>query len=130
MEVVFTAADRARSASTRDASLEGHTYLWMLPLYGLAAYLFEPVHEAARTQPLWRRAAAYSAGIMATEYATGRALHKATGSIPWDYTGRGRAVIGGGATRLDYAAHWAIAGVGMERLHDALRRVRIQVTAP
>jgi hypothetical protein len=68
---------------------------------------------------LWQRAASYSLGIMGVEYLTGMALRRAVGVVPWDY-GRGRLVLPGGATRLDYAPVWAVAGLGLERLHDVL----------
>jgi hypothetical protein len=122
-EVVFTSA--RDSALRKDWSLQGRSYLWMFPIYGLAAFLFEPVHDSVRGRPWWQRAVVYSAGIMGVEYLAGTALHRSVGVVPWDYSGHGRFVVPGGATRLDYAPLWAVAGLGLERLHDAMGRVTV-----
>ena len=122
-EVAFTGA--RDSALRRGWSLQGRSYLWMFPIYGLAAFLFEPMHDAMRSRPFWERAVVYSAGIMGVEYLSGTALKKVVGVVPWDYSGHGRFVVPGGATRLDYAPLWAVAGLGLERLHDAMDRVTV-----
>jgi hypothetical protein len=98
----------------------------MFPIYGLAAFLFEPVHDSVRNRSWWQRAAAYSVGIMGVEYLSGTALRRVVGVVPWDYSGHGRFVLPGGATRLDYAPVWALAGLGLERLHDAMGRVTVR----
>jgi putative ABC transporter type IV len=118
-EVAFTGA--RDSALRRSWALQGHSYLWMFPIYSLSAYLFEPAHDAVRSRVWWQRAAAYSFGIMGVEYVAGSALRKGVGLVPWDYTGHGRFVLPGGATRLDYAPVWAVAGLALERVHDAMR---------
>ena len=123
-ELVFTAAQNLLHRQTRDARLAGHSYLWMAPIYGLCAVLYEPAHDLVRDRPVAQRAAAYAAGIMAVEYATGRLIHRATGVIPWDYTGRSPLAIRG-AIRLDYAPVWAAAGMALERVDDALRSARL-----
>ena len=123
-EVVFTAAADFARSSTRSAALEGHTYLWMPPIYATIAVLFEPLHDVLRSRPASQRAALYAAGIMAVEYGTGRLIQRLAGVIPWDYTGQGRFVVRG-ATRLDYAPLWAVAGLLLERVDDALRAARV-----
>ncbi len=123
-EVVFTGA---RDSVLRwDRRLLGHSYLWMFPIYGLSACLFEPVHEALRGRSFWQRAAAYSVGIMGVEYLTGMALKRAVGVVPWDYSGHSRWVLPGGTTRLDYAPLWAVAGLALERVHDRLADVTVE----
>lgn len=124
MEIIFTAVDGFVRGETRDARLRGHSYVWMGPIYGLCAVLYEPVHDRMRHRSLLHRAGVYAAGIIAVEYATGRLIQRATGVIPWDYTGRSPLVIRG-ATRLDYAPLWAVAGIALERVDDGLRGVRI-----
>ncbi len=117
-EVVFTGA---RNIALRSGwSLQGRSYLWMFPIYGLSAYLFEPVHDAFRGRPVWERAVAYSAGIMGVEFLSGTAIKRLVGAVPWDYSGHGRFVVRGGAVRLDYAPLWGLAGLGLERLHDVM----------
>jgi uncharacterized membrane protein len=123
-EVVFTAVQNLLHRRTRDARLQGHTYLWMAPIYGLCALLYEPFHDLVRDRPLGQRAAAYAAAIMTVEYGAGRSIQRIAGVIPWDYTGRSPLAIHG-ATRLDYAPLWAAAGVALEHVDDALRAVRL-----
>ncbi|MBJ7608815.1 MAG: hypothetical protein JF887_05225 [Candidatus Dormibacteraeota bacterium] len=123
-EIVFTAIEGAVHRQTRDARLQGVSYLWMGPIYGLCAILFEPARDLLRGRPAAQRAAAYATGIIGVEYVTGRLFERATGVIPWDYTGRSPLVIHG-ATRLDYAPLWAAAGLALERVDDALRSARV-----
>lgn len=115
-EVAFTGVKQGLRGERR---LEGHTYLWMLPIYGLAAPLFEPLHDRIRDWPTGLRAATYAAGIMSVEYASGWALERAIGVCPWDYSERARLHLHG-YVRLDYAPLWATAGLALERMHDAL----------
>jgi hypothetical protein len=117
-EVAFTGA--RDSVLRREWRLAGHSYLWMFPIYGLSAFLFEPVHDMVRHRALWQRAGVYSVGIMGVEYVSGMALRRVVGVVPWDYTGHGRFVLPGGATRLDYAPLWGLAGLALERVHDAM----------
>ena len=128
-EVTFTALRDLGAAATRTPRLEGRSYLWMLPIYGLAAFLFEPLHSAVAHRPAWQRAAAYAAGIMGVEMATGTALRRTVGVVPWDYMGHSRWVVGTGAVRLDYAPLWAVAGLGLERVHHALDAVTLPAAA-
>lgn len=91
----------------------------MFPIYGLAAPLFEPLHEALRDKPPALRAGAYALGFMSVEYATGSVLRRSIGDAPWDYSDAALNVDG--LVRLDYLPLWAVAGLAAERLHDALR---------
>jgi hypothetical protein len=120
---------RGRDADMR---LTAHTYLWMLPIYGVAAVAFEPAHDAARAAgwPWWRRAAAWAGGIYAVEAASGELLRAATGEVPWDYSRpRGRKPVPmnfRGLVRPAYAPVWFLVGLGMEQLHDLLDRVEVR----
>jgi hypothetical protein len=122
-EVAFTGA--RGSVLRRSWKLEGHSYLWMLPIYGLSAFLFEPAHEAVRSKVWWQRAAVYSVGIMGVEYGVGMGLRRGVGLVPWDYSEHSRWSLPGGATRLDYAPLWGVAGLALERVHDVLRDVTV-----
>ena len=112
--------------------LTSHTYLWMLPIYGVAAVAFEPAHNAARAAgwPWWQRAAAWTAGIYAVEAASGEVLRAVTGEVPWDYSrARGRKPVPAnwrGLVRPAYAPVWFAVGLGMEQLHDLLDRVEVR----
>jgi Putative ABC-transporter type IV len=99
--------------------VRGPSTPWMLPIYGLALPLFEPVHEALRGRPAVVRGAAYATGVFAVEAVSGWALRRRTGHCPWDYSGRSRFSVRG-LIRLDYAPLWAALGLATERLHDAL----------
>jgi len=122
-EVLFTGA----KGPVRDGNwrLASHTYLWMLPVYGSAAVLFEPAHSALRARPVWQRGAAYVAGIYTVEAASGTAIKRLTGEVPWDYSRSRRSdgLVGRhwrGLVRPAYAPVWFAAGLGLERLHDRL----------
>jgi hypothetical protein len=107
-----------------DWRLTSHTYLWMLPVYGSAAFLFEPAHDRLRSRPVWERGAAWVAGIYAVEAASGTAIKALTGEVPWDYARpRGRKPVPRhwkGLVRPSYAPIWFAVGLGLERLHDRL----------
>lgn len=91
-----------------------------VPVYGLAQPLFEPLHDRLRRRPLVVRGVVYGFGILGVEYASGSVLRRLTGDAPWDY-GTTRLAIDG-LVRLDYLPLWGVFGLGLERLHDALRR--------
>ena len=115
-----------------DWRLTGTTYLWMLPIYGVAAVLFEPAYAEARRRDLpWPvRGALWTVGIFAVEAATGEAIRQVTGEVPWDYSRpRGRKPEPRhwrGLVRPSYAPLWFAVGLGMERLHDLLDRVELR----
>lgn len=122
-EVVQTAV----KSIPRDGNwrLTGTTYLWMVPIYASAAWLFEPAHDALRNRPCWQRTGIWTAGIYAIEAVSGEAIRAVTGEVPWDYTRpRGRRteppVSWRGLVRPAYAPLWALTGLGLERLHDRL----------
>ncbi|MDT7571093.1 MAG: hypothetical protein QOE05_1267 [Actinomycetota bacterium] len=106
--------------------LTGHTYLWMLPIYGSAAVLFEPAHDRLRERPWWQRGVAWVAGIYAVEAASGTAVKALTGEVPWDYSrSRGSKPVPQhwrGLVRPSYAPLWFAVGMGLEQLHDRLVR--------
>jgi hypothetical protein len=115
-EVLFTGAhDFIR---LRDNRLPSRTSIWMFPVYGLMAFLFEPLHDAMRDRPPPVRGAAYAAGFLTVEYATGRLFRVAMGQAPWDYTYARRHLHG--LIRPDYFPVWAVMGLAMEPLHDML----------
>jgi hypothetical protein len=128
-EIFFTGLrSRGRDGNWR---LTGHTYLWMLPIYGVAVIPFEPAHDAVRAAgwPWWQRAIGWTAGIYAVEAASGELLRAVTGEVPWDYSRpRGRKPAPAnwrGLIRPAYAPVWFAVGLGMERLHDLLDRVEV-----
>ena len=111
--------------------LTGTTYLWMLPIYGVAAVAFEPAHDVAVRAgwSWWQRAAAWTAGIYAGEAASGEGIRQLTGEVPWDYSRpRGRKPVPThwrGSVRPAYAPVWFAVGLGMEQLRRLLDRVAV-----
>ena len=116
-EVVFTGIhDFIRE---RDPRLPARSHLYMGPICGLMQPLFEPLHDALRERaPAPARGAAYAAGFLGVEYLTGRALRRAIGAAPWDYSYARFHVHG--LIRPDWFPLWAAAGLAMERVHDSL----------
>ena len=102
----------------RDRRLPARTSIWMFPVYGLMAPLYEPLHDRIRGLPAPVRAAAYGAGFLAVEYGTGRLFRLILGQAPWDYSYAKRHVHG--LIRPDYFPIWAAAGLAMEPVHDRL----------
>ena len=100
----------------------------MLPIYATIQPLYEPLHDALRNRSRAERAAAYAAGFLAVEYASGALLRSTRGSAPWDYS-EARLNVNG-LIRLDYAAYWAAAGLALEPLHDHLSGGGEQRAAP
>jgi uncharacterized membrane protein len=94
------------------------TSLWMVPVYGLAAPLFEPVHDRLRHRGVVARLTAYAVGFSVVEYGSGRILRRVHGAAPWDYSHARLNVHG--LVRAAYLPVWAVAGLACERLHDAL----------
>ncbi len=129
-EVVLTGLrSPARDGNWR---LTGTTYLWMLPVYGSAAVLFEPAHARARAAgwPWWSRGLAWTAGIYAVEAVSGEVIRRVSGEVPWDYArprgGRPEPRHWRGLVRPAYAPVWFAVGLGAERLRDFLDRGRVE----
>ncbi len=126
-EVVFTAlAARAGIGLTADVGadaearrswrLRGHSFLWMLPIYGLGLLGFERVHDALRTAPWVWRGLAYVAALYGIEHASGAVLERLTGERVWRWTGPGAARH----VHLAMAPVWFALAFLLEPLHDVL----------
>lgn len=97
-----------------DGALTAKTYLWMFPIYGMAAFA-EPLFFCLRRNcPLWQRCGVYILAIFAVEFLTGALLQFLTGACPWDYGAGQFSVMG--YIRLDYAPLWAILGLFFEQV--------------
>lgn len=101
--------------------LQGWTYIWMFPIYGLAVFI-EPIHDMIRSWPVVLRGGVYTVLIFIVEYSTGWLLKVLTGLCPWDYSGTPFSI--NGFIRLDYAPAWFVAGLLFEMLHDTLMRIK------
>lgn len=125
VEIVWTAgyAVAAAVADGRrpDPRLEGHTYLWMLLVYGAGGMLFEIAHAVLAPFPWPLRGTVYMLGCFAVEYATGWLIKTVTGTIPWDYSAHRWQVHG--LIRLDYAPAWFVFGFVLEQVESIVRSV-------
>jgi hypothetical protein len=88
------------------------------PVYALAQPLFEPLHDRLRDRSAVARSLVYGGGILAVEYAAGRVFRRTLGRAPWDYSYARWHVDG--LVRPDFLPLWALFGLALERLHDAL----------
>jgi hypothetical protein len=115
-EILFTGIhDYVRN---RDNRLPSRSSIWMFPVYGLLAPLYEPLHDAVRDQPVVVRAGAYALGLMGVEYSCGTLFRRLLGQAPWDYSYAKRHV--NGLVRPDYFPLWAGFGLALEPVHDIL----------
>ena len=128
IEIVWTALSSTVGGAQRGWRLAGTTYLWMFPIYGLLAPLYEPLHDALRAWPWPLRGLVYGLGFLAVEYVAGWLLRRLTGACPWDYTGRCRRQLHG-LIRLDYGPLWALLGLAVEPVHDLLVRLTPAIEA-
>lgn len=128
-EVVFTAvcarlglvvtADLDEPEARAGWRLKGHSFVWMLPIYGLGLLGFEVVHDLVRAEPWLVRGLLYVALLYAIELGASAALVRLTGTHVWRWVGRGSV---GGHVHLAMAPLWLAATLVLERLHDALVR--------
>lgn len=115
-EVVYTAL--VGLFFRKDLTLTGKTYLWMFPIYGLIAPLYEPVHNHIRDLNVVWRALIWSVGFTCVEWASGWIISKFIGRCPWDY--RDKRFHINAYIRWDFFPLWAAVGLLMEPVHDYL----------
>ena len=113
IEVVYTGL---ASPLKGDFSMQGFTFLVMIPIYGLSVFL-EPLHNHIRPLPWWIRGLVYLATIWMIEYSSGVILAGVLGDCPWHYYGK---LNINGYITLRMAPEWFMAGLGFEYLHDLL----------
>lgn len=124
-EIVFTAL--TDSLPRRDWRLVGTSYLWMFPIYGLLAVLYEPAHDLIREVPLLGRAVVWALGFTAVEFLSGWLIARFTGRCPWDYSDKRFAI--NAYIRWDFFPVWAIIGLALEPVHDLLVRLTPAIEA-
>lgn len=120
-EIIWTATKGKLSGQHRDWKLKGTTSLWMFPIYGLIAPLYEPAHNAVRAWSWPLRGTIYMLGFWSIEYLAGRVFKLLFGACPWDYSHARWHVHG--FIRLDYGPVWFLVGLGLEPIHDFLVRL-------
>lgn len=120
-EIIWTAVTRKISGRVQDWLLIGETSLWAFPMYGLIAFLYEPLHDALRAQFFLIRALVYLIGFWVVEYVGGWLVLKITGKRPWDYSKSPGGSLNG-LIRWNFALVWPLVGLALEPLHDFLVR--------
>ncbi len=120
VEMTFTSL--GDSKRLRDLRLRGHSYLWMLPIYGAGGLLLERLHArlASRGVRRWARSLAYMGGIYGVEYGSAALLNRAIGDVPWRYVD---GINVRGYVRLDYAPFWYLCGWMFETLERELGKL-------
>lgn len=118
-EIIFTAL--TESLPNQNWRLTGTSYLWMFPIYGLIAPLYEPVHDLIREVALPGRIIIWSLGFTLIELVTGWLIARLTGKCRWDYSDKRFAI--NAYIRWDFFPVWAIIGLLLEPIHDFLVRL-------
>ncbi|TYO93884.1 putative ABC transporter permease [Desulfallas thermosapovorans] len=118
MEIIFTGFMSGLNGNVR---LTAHTYLWMLPIYGLAVFL-EPLHNAMRPLHWYLRGMIWVLVIWTVELATGGLIRAIVGTSPWIYKDGWQVA---GLIRLDMAPLWFMVGLIFEHIHDRLAGRRV-----
>ena len=128
-EIVFTAVcakiglrltpDLDDAPARRSWRLKGHSFVWMLPIYGFGLLSFEYVHDTLRSAPWLVRGVTYVATLFAVEFASGELLERLTGGRVWRWVGPGAIR---GHVHLAMAPAWLVATLALEPLHDLMTR--------
>jgi len=96
--------------------LIAHTYLWMLPIYGLEVFL-EPLHDRIRPLPWYLRGLIWVLVIWLVELSTGGLIRAIIGTSQWIYPDGWQIA---GLIRLDMAPLWFVTGFIFEQIHNRL----------
>ncbi len=119
-EICFTAFSKFVEGGYSTAELlklEGNSYVWMIFIYGPAAFLIPFYYNLIKRFPLIVRLLLYALGIFLVEYIAGFILDVTTGSCPWEYDNKWNI---SGYIRLDYTPFWMVFGYVLERVHLTL----------
>ena len=116
----------------RNWKASGHTYLWMVPVYGLTAMGLEAVSEAL-PWPFYAKALVYLPIIYGAEAISGATIKTGTwllqklfgghggGVIPWDYGSSKLTPFG--LINLGYAPLWLLVSFAFDPISDTLRSI-------
>lgn len=122
-EIFFTALSDLISMMEKGEvnwKLQGKSYIWMFPIYGLAGIFFPIALKFIGKYHILIRAAIWASGILVVEFIMGALLEFFTGQCPWEYT-TGWHVMG--YIRLDYFPFWAAFGIMIEKILAVLNRM-------
>ena len=105
-----------KSILKKDKLATSKTYLWMMPIYGIAGLTFQ-VMQMYIPITGWVQVPVWGAMIIGWEYLSGLILHRWIGQCPWNY-GNSRWSVNG-FIRLDYIPYWLLLAAAF---HYALRQ--------
>lgn len=108
-EVCFTAFKNLYYYN--DWSLDGHTQLWIIPVYAVGGYLFEIIY--IKIPYFYIRIPIYLIFLYFIEYISGILLINILGYCPWEYTDPGNIH---GLVQLYYIPFWTIFVIGVDIL--------------
>ena len=95
-------------------ALAGHSYIWMVFIYGLIPLFGNVVVRAMHKYNIAIRLLLYVSIIYAVEFTSGYALQLLTGKCPWQYTSGWHIM---GLIRLDYAPAWLFFAFLLETIY-------------
>ncbi len=119
IEVVLTGLVRFRKK--HDTSLEGYSYIWMIPIYALSWPILSVLYPRLSTLNIILRGTMYVFILFVVEYAAGWLLRGALGECPWEKQYKGKKWAVNSLVRLDYAPGWLVVALVFEQLYLALR---------
>jgi hypothetical protein len=108
LEFYFTAVGSLLKKNWRAT---GSSYLYMLPIYGFTALLFEVI-GARLPWPFYLKGFVYVPVIYGVEAFSGYVLRLLTGSVPWEYKHSKWAPAG--LVELRYAGFWYVLALVFE----------------
>lgn len=96
------------------------TYLWMLPIYGLAGIVLELVQNLL-TWPWYFRPLIYLPLIYGIEGVSGWLIRKITGRCPWDYGNSRWTPLG--LIHLGYTPFWLFLGFLFDPISNIMGKI-------
>lgn len=117
IEFFFTSA---HSLLIKNWKGTGHSYIWMIPIYGVTALFLEAISVSV-AWPFYIKAFLYVPVIYGVEALAGWTIQKFIGVIPWDY--KKSAWTPMGLINLKYAPFWLILAMLFEPISVYLRKI-------
>ena len=95
-------------------AMEGQSYVWMLPIYGSAAWLIPFFYGKIKSLPAILRPVVFVLGIWTVEFITGFLLEQLLGRCPWHYESKWAVM---GYIKLSAFPFWFVFGFMLEKIH-------------
>lgn len=112
IEIFFTAITSKDFKGKHNKKLEGHSSIWMFPIYGIASVIGE-IYPRIAKWPKLLRAFLYGLCFFIVEFMSGKFLTR-LGVCPWCYDGCRYSVEG--VIRLDFLPLWMVVGMLYEHI--------------